>query len=40
VEIIHKLRWDNVVLDTLSRKEEFKVEKPPAKIQALRKKQP
>jgi hypothetical protein len=34
--MIHKLKWDNVVPDTLSRKEEFEVEKPPTKIQALR----
>jgi hypothetical protein len=36
VEMIHKLGLDNVVLDTLNRKEEFQVEKPPTKIQALK----
>jgi hypothetical protein len=28
VELIHKLRWDNVFLGSLNRKEEFQVEKP------------
>jgi hypothetical protein len=28
VELIHKLGQDNVILDVLSRKEEFQVEKP------------
>ncbi len=31
VEMIHKLRWDNVVPNTLSRKEKIQVEKPPTK---------
>jgi hypothetical protein len=31
-----KPRWDNVVLDALSKKEKFQVEKPPTSIQALR----
>jgi hypothetical protein len=31
-----KPRWDNLVLDALSQKEEFQVEKPSTKIQALR----
>jgi hypothetical protein len=32
VQLIHKSRWDNIVLDALSRKEEFKMEKPMTKI--------
>ncbi len=35
VELIHKPRWDNVVLDALSRKENFQVEKPLTKTHAL-----
>ncbi len=35
VELIHKPRWDNVVLDALSRKENFQVEKPLIKTHAL-----
>jgi len=31
VELKHKLRWDNVVLDVLSQKEEFQMEKPSTK---------
>jgi len=31
VEMIHKLGWDNVVPNTLSRKEKIRVEKPPTK---------
>jgi hypothetical protein len=31
-----KPRLDNVVLDVLSKKEKFQVEKPPTSIQALR----
>jgi len=36
VEFICKLGRNNVILDGLSRKEEFKVEKHPTKIQALK----
>jgi len=35
VELIHKPRRDNVVPNALSRKEEFQVEKPSTKTQAL-----
>jgi hypothetical protein len=35
-ELIHKPRWDNVVLDALNKKEEFQLEKPPTKTHALR----
>jgi hypothetical protein len=31
VEMIHKLGWDNVVPNTLSRKEKIRVQKPPTK---------
>ncbi len=31
VELKHKLIWDNVVLDVLSQKEEFQMEKPSTK---------
>ncbi len=31
VELKHKLRWDNVVLDVLNQKEEFQMEKPSTK---------
>jgi hypothetical protein len=36
VELIHKLRQDNVVHDSLSRKKEFQLERPLTKTQALR----
>jgi hypothetical protein len=36
VEFICKLGRNNVILAALSRKEEFQVEKPPTKIQALK----
>ncbi len=36
MELIHKQGWFNVVPNTLNRKEEFQVEKPSTKIQALR----
>ncbi len=36
VELIHKPRWDNVVFDALSKKEEFQLEKPSTKTQALK----
>jgi hypothetical protein len=36
MELIHKQGWDNVVPNALNRKEEFQVEKPLTKIQALR----
>jgi hypothetical protein len=36
VELIHKPRWDNVILDALNRKEEFQLEKPLTKTHALR----
>jgi hypothetical protein len=35
VEVIHKLGWDNVIHDVLSRKEEFQMERPLTKTQAL-----
>jgi hypothetical protein len=36
VELIHKLGRDNIILDALSRKEEFQVEKLPTETQPLR----
>ncbi len=36
MELIHKLRQDNIILIALSRKEEFQLEKPLTKTQALR----
>jgi hypothetical protein len=36
VKLIQKLTWDNVILDTLNRKEEFQVEKPLTNIQTLK----
>jgi hypothetical protein len=36
VELICKLGQNNVIHDALSRKEEFQVENPPTKIQALK----
>ncbi len=36
VELIHKPRWDNIIPNALSRKEEFQLEKPLIKTQALR----
>jgi hypothetical protein len=36
MELIHKLRQDNIILIALSRKEEFQLEKPLMKTQALR----
>jgi hypothetical protein len=36
VELIHKLGHDNVVPDALSMKEEFQMEEPPTKTQALK----
>ncbi len=35
VELIHKPRWDNIIPNALNKKEEFQVEKPPTKTQAL-----
>ncbi len=36
VELIHKLGWDNVILDVMNNKKEFQVKKPLTKTQALR----
>jgi hypothetical protein len=36
VELIHKPRWNNIIPNELNKKEEFQIEKPPTKIQALR----
>ncbi len=36
MELIHKLGRDNIILDALSRKEEFQVEKLPTETQPLR----
>jgi hypothetical protein len=36
LELIHKPRWDNIILNALNRKEEFEVEKPLTKTYALR----
>jgi hypothetical protein len=36
VELIHKIGWDNVVFDALSRKEEFQLGKPSTKTHALK----
>jgi hypothetical protein len=36
LELIHKPRWDNIIPNALSKKEEFQMEKPPTKTQALR----
>jgi hypothetical protein len=36
VELIHKLIQDNVIHDALSRKNEFQLERPSTKTQALR----
>lgn len=36
LELIHKLGWDNIIPNALSKKEEFQMEKPPTKTQALK----
>ncbi len=36
VELIHKLGWDNVVPNALSRKEEFQLEKLSIETHALK----
>jgi hypothetical protein len=36
VELIHKLGQNNVVPNALNQKEEFQVENPPTKTQALK----
>lgn len=36
VELIHKLGWNNIIPNALSKNEKFQAEKPPTKTQALR----